>query len=118
LAILRGLDERLAAFPAAVMAMDALAARATRRREDAETIAVLARLKLVSLRLFARLLRGDGSPAALREEVVALEHPLRMALDRAWEPFGRERMMRVFYGTLAAAVAMASESAEPEEGHA
>jgi len=93
----RELDERLAAFPRAVAAVEALAAGATRRRDEARLLAVLARLKGLSLRLFAHLLRGDGNAADLKREIEALREPLKQALADAWEPVGRERMMRAFY---------------------
>lgn len=96
-ALLEVLDRKLATFPAAVAAVKTMAASATRHREEAVMMAVLAELKYLSLRVFAHLIRGDDSASVLLREVEALESPLRDALTRAWEPVGRARMWRAFH---------------------
>lgn len=99
--LIKELDERLESYPPAVAAMQALAAKATRHRDEAEMMAVFARLKYLSLRVFARLIRGDGDAAALKAELSALEAPLKKVLADAWEPVGRERMWMAFYEPMA-----------------
>ena len=93
----RELDDRLAAFPAAVAAVKAMAAGATRHRQEAEMMAIFADLKFTSLRVFGHLVRGDECAAALRRECGRLEAPLRQVLAYAWEPEGQRRMWRAFF---------------------
>ncbi len=95
--LLEQLDERLAAFPPAVAAMQAFAAGATKHRDEAELMAVFARLKFLSLRIFAHLIRGDGEREALKRDVAALEAPLRKVMAQAWEPEGQARLWRAFF---------------------
>jgi hypothetical protein len=98
------LDRKLAAFPAAAAAVRGLAERATRHRDEAAMLAVLADLKYIGLRVFGHLLRGEGNAADLNRELGALDGPLRSALAQAWEPEGRERMRRAFWEPMAAAL--------------
>jgi hypothetical protein len=99
-AILTTLDGKLAAYPPAVGAIKALAAGATRQRDEAAMMAAFAELKLGSLRVFAHLMRGDALAETLLRELAGLEEPLRKAMARAWEPVGRARMWRAFYEPL------------------
>lgn len=98
------MDEKLASFPAAVAAVKAMAEGATRHRDDAAMLAVLADLRYASLRVLAHLVRGDGDAAALKRDIAPLEQPLRQALARAWEPAGRERMWRAWWEPMIAAL--------------
>jgi hypothetical protein len=91
------LDEKLAAYPRAVAAMKAMADGSTRYRDEARMMVVFAELKYISLRVFAHVMRGDGSAASLLGELVALEPPLKDALAQAWAPVGQARMWRAFY---------------------
>ena len=95
--IFQTLDEKLKDYPKAVAALKAMAAGALRHRDEAAMMAVFAEWKYGSLRVFAHLMRGDGQAAVLEQELTDLEAPLREALDRAWEPVGRERMWQAFY---------------------
>jgi hypothetical protein len=95
--ILKALDEKLAAYPGAVAVMEAMATGATRHRDEAAMMAVLAKLKYGSLRVFAHLMRGDGSAEALLGELTLLEAPLKKVLAQAWDPVGQARMWRAFY---------------------
>jgi hypothetical protein len=106
------LDDRLTAFPKAVAAIKAMAARATCHRQDAEMMGVFAELKYISLRVFAHLLRGDGNADNLRRELVRLDEPLKRCLAYAWEPEGQKRMWRAFYEPM-----MRMLQAGKERGH-
>jgi len=94
------LDEKLAAFPKAVAALQALAAKAGRNADEARLLAVFAEFKLAALRVFSHLLRGDGDERSLKKELERLDQPLQAALAQAWEPVGRKRMWRAWWEPL------------------
>jgi len=98
------LDGVLAAYPPARDAVVGLAGRATRRREEARLAAELAELKLLSARVFAHGLRGEGDAAALRGALRARRAPLADALRTAYEPGGVARLMRAWWEPLHRAV--------------
>lgn len=102
--VLARLDEVLATFPGARDALATLAATATRHADEARMLAELAEMKLLSARVLSQLLRADGDPAELRDELLAHREPLASALASAWEPVGRERMLRAWWEPLYHAV--------------
>lgn len=94
------LDEMLAAYPAAVAAIEGLAAGATRNGDEAEMLAVFARLKLTSGKVLRFLLTDEGDGAALAAELAAQKDAVAAALGQCWEPLAAERMMRPFWHSL------------------
>jgi len=98
--VLAGLDDLLRALVPAVEALERFADGATRRREEADDLAVLARLKLANARVLKFFLSGEGDRAALRAEFEAQRPAVARAMSRAWEPVGAERMMRVYWRAL------------------
>jgi hypothetical protein len=91
------LDDVLVHYARAFAAFETLAKTATRRVEEARCLAVYAKLKWISAKVFAFLTRGDGERVALAREMDAFKPELEWALAATYEPVGRHRLIRVWW---------------------
>ena len=72
--------------------------------DEAEVLAVFARLKHTSARILKFFLTDEGDRTALSDEIEAQKNVVANAIRQCWESVGAERMMRVYWESLSQAL--------------
>ena len=91
------LDAFLVAYPRAYLRCAKLADTATKKRDEAILLAALSELKTVSAKIFDFILRGNGEPNILRNDLEKCGNNLSVALSQFYKESSVERWKKIMW---------------------